>query len=647
MNQMRIHIIPTYRCKLNCSYCYAEGFNEHFGGDLGLDEYKAIIDYFLPHGLSSISFLGGEPTMWPHLPEAVQHAQQLGLTCGVFSYGYTVTAVPDIVVLNITRFIPTGIISKRMLELISWYHERGVNIIFRLNIAKNDPDSILQELLPLAQQLKASLQFSALNTTPHSLDFGEKIYNWCKFFLSASMSVKLSRPLPECMLTEEQRHYLKSNDVISESRCDFENTVPVVNPDGKTVFPCNSLSIPLPLDYIHSKRLEYDEVKMFSSPCAAQFMPDECLDCDLYKNGTCCAGCVGTRTDCKIMPNTQYELLSVEQITKKQQDYVPEVIDWGTVTKLIAKSAEKTHYDASGYIKVGYSCNSRCMFCTVEWQKSSGDRDLDTILEEIDKIVSEHHVKIIHYSGGEPTIRKDLPQILSYAKKLGVTHQAIQTNARRLADTDYLKALLDGGATSFFVSIHAPDAHIHNSLVGSKTAFTQACAGLENLHRLGCRFSTNTVICRQNFLSLGRLIYFLFSQFPSLSKAKLSYPNIQGAAADNLASTVAPLWEVIPYVRYAINYGAQNGLYVDTESIPLCLLGKDCDKASELNESLYHISDIGFNATNWSILARAENNIFYDVCESCDLLSSCCGIYPLHHQTFGENPCFRPISFAI
>jgi sulfatase maturation enzyme AslB (radical SAM superfamily) len=312
-----------------------------------------------------------------------------------------------------------------------------------------------------------------------------------------------------------------------------------------------------------------------------------------------------------------------------------------TLRRMAAQNASKAKY---ADIKVGYSCNNDCLFCTVSWKRGPGDRDTPTLLNEVERIVSQDGVDRIVYSGGEPTFREDLAEVLRRAKALGIAEQNIQTNGRRLHNPGYLETLHEAGLTSCFVSIHGPDAPTHDLLTQRPGAFQQTCAGLKNVDRLRIRFTTNTVVCRQNYRSLRSLIRFLGSSFNSIEKAKLSYPELQGGAADNLFQIVAPLWEVAPYIREAIDVGNEAGVYVVTEYVPACLLGMHYRRADELAaRTRISLSDLHHIDSNWR---RPNDGVFYEACKECDLQKFCCGAHPRHHEAFGERSCFTPISLA-
>ncbi|HMK34543.1 MAG TPA: radical SAM protein [Desulfomonilaceae bacterium] len=318
-------------------------------------------------------------------------------------------------------------------------------------------------------------------------------------------------------------------------------------------------------------------------------------------------------------------------------------MDWVAATKIIFRVAQNLHRGVDGTVKLGHACNNHCLFCAAEWNKRHGDRDTAAVLGEVERILSEDKIDRMVYTGGEPTIRRDLPEILRHVKKLGFDVQHIQTNGRRLGDQSYLESLRDAGLTSCFVSIHGPQPSIHDELTRSTGAFGQTCQGLANLHRLGMRFFTNTVICKQNYRLLSEIVSFIARTFPSVVQIKLTYPRLQGGAADNLSQGIAPVWDVAPFVRAAIDKAAALGANIETEFMPLCLLGPTCDRADNFYRTRVHLSDIHWTDPDY---VRPLGKIFYEACEPCDLRNQCFGIDTLHHEAFGENPCFKPVSFA-
>jgi len=61
------------------------------------------------------------------------------------------------------------------------------------------------------------------------------------------------------------------------------------------------------------------------------------------------------------------------------------------------------------------------------------------------------HPICIQISGGEPTIRDDLPDIVRLGKKMGIDYIEVNTNGIRFADDiEYLRAVKEAGVDSLY-----------------------------------------------------------------------------------------------------------------------------------------------------------------------------------------------------
>jgi len=96
-------------------------------------------------------------------------------------------------------------------------------------------------------------------------------------------------------------------------------------------------------------------------------------------------------------------------------------------------------------IDITNRCNARCPTCF-----ASADRKKEYIfeptIEEIDFMLDSiaGDVKAMQLTGGEPTLRPDLPEIILHAKQRGINHIEINTNGIVLASpkgTEYVKSL--------------------------------------------------------------------------------------------------------------------------------------------------------------------------------------------------------------
>lgn len=115
-------------------------------------------------------------------------------------------------------------------------------------------------------------------------------------------------------------------------------------------------------------------------------------------------------------------------------------------------------------IGVTSSCNFRCVYCNPQGLHDSAP---DVSYDDLCKLISaavKNGITRIHWTGGEPTTRKELLDLMQYAKDHGITQQIITTNGRTLYRNieDYISA----GLTRAIISIDTLDKTRFKELTG-------------------------------------------------------------------------------------------------------------------------------------------------------------------------------------
>lgn len=135
-----------------------------------------------------------------------------------------------------------------------------------------------------------------------------------------------------------------------------------------------------------------------------------------------------------------------------------------------------------GEIAITEVCNNRCRFCYMGLDTEYTPRKPLTMEEfkvVIDRIWFEAQAPSLNFTGGEPTLSRDLPGLLQHAAGLGFKTVVI-TNGRRLADDAYLRELISAGVNGFQVSIEAADPATHDTMVGIDGAWAETVQGIKN-----------------------------------------------------------------------------------------------------------------------------------------------------------------------
>ena len=99
---------------------------------------------------------------------------------------------------------------------------------------------------------------------------------------------------------------------------------------------------------------------------------------------------------------------------------------------------------------------------------TEADPTIDTIgnwLESVRHACGDHIV--IQLSGGEPTVREDLPEIIRLARSYGFGFVQINTNGLRLSeDPAYARQLREAGLSSVFLQFDGTRDEIYRKLRG-------------------------------------------------------------------------------------------------------------------------------------------------------------------------------------
>jgi radical SAM protein with 4Fe4S-binding SPASM domain len=105
-------------------------------------------------------------------------------------------------------------------------------------------------------------------------------------------------------------------------------------------------------------------------------------------------------------------------------------------------------------------------------------------------------VPYVIFTGGEPTLREDLPDLVAYAESLGMI-AGLNTNGRRLADPSLCRALAEAGLDHVQITVNSIRPEVHDRLSGAP-AWAETVAGIRQALGAGLHVLTNTTLLREN-----------------------------------------------------------------------------------------------------------------------------------------------------
>ncbi len=151
----------------------------------------------------------------------------------------------------------------------------------------------------------------------------------------------------------------------------------------------------------------------------------------------------------------------------------------------------------------------------------------------------------IIFTGGEPTLRTDLPELIAHAESNGQI-TGLNTNARRLSDPGYVEKLVASGLDHVQITLESSQAEVHDRMVGARGAFPQTVKGLQNALASRLYVMTNTTMLRTNADTIPATLDFLAEiGVPTVGLNALIHSGRGSVVGTGLSeSELAPLLEV-------------------------------------------------------------------------------------------------------
>ena len=203
-----------------------------------------------------------------------------------------------------------------------------------------------------------------------------------------------------------------------------------------------------------------------------------------------------------------------------------------------------------------WHCNQKCIHCYAADQTLSDEKELSTkdwkvILDKCREI----GIPQVTFTGGEPTMRDDLCDLISHARWFV---SRLNTNGIRLTK-DYCRRLRKAELDSVQITFYSSDPAVHNQLVGAQR-YDDTVNGIDNALAEGLSVSINTPLCTLNrdykktleFLHEKGVIYVTCSGLITTGHAAQE-------ASERLQLTGQELEAIL---REAVAYCGENGMEI-------------------------------------------------------------------------------------
>ncbi len=188
-----------------------------------------------------------------------------------------------------------------------------------------------------------------------------------------------------------------------------------------------------------------------------------------------------------------------------------------------------------------HRCPLQCPYCSnpVELERSNAElttAEWKRVLDELAAI----GVLQFHFSGGEPTVRKDLVELVAHATAASLYTNLITSAV--LLDRRKVDALADAGLNHVQISIQGADEKRANRVAGFRNAHAKKLAAAKMVREAGLPLTINAVMHRQNLDQLPEIIDLAVA----VGASRLEVANVQyyGWALKNRRSLMPTLHQL-------------------------------------------------------------------------------------------------------
>ena len=207
-----------------------------------------------------------------------------------------------------------------------------------------------------------------------------------------------------------------------------------------------------------------------------------------------------------------------------------------------------------------WHCNQKCLHCYAAGQPLSDTPELTTAQwKEILAKLRAANVPQVTFTGGEPTLRADLVELVEAAQWF-VTR--LNTNGRLLT-SELCRRLYEASLDSVQVTLYSHDPAVHNALVGAE-GFDDTVAGIRNAVAAGLSVSVNTPLCSLNtdYAATVRFVHELGVRYVTCS-GLIPSGSAEGAESQATRLTEEQLTDVL---RRAVTVAEELGMEMDFTS---------------------------------------------------------------------------------
>jgi len=301
------------------------------------------------------------------------------------------------------------------------------------------------------------------------------------------------------------------------------------------------------------------------------------------------------------------------------------------------------------FLRIDGRCNQNCDFCNILEEGGSDFKSSTKYIKSMLRQIANLKPRdaVVNFTGGEPTLRKDLVMLTAYAKHLGIDRVVLQTNGIRFKDQRYLDAMMRAGLDDALISFHSHIPEISDRMTRAPGTWEKTHAGIRNALDKGLPVSLNACISKDNIDTFTDTIDYIIDEFPTLEGVIISPLQPHGRILNRLEK-----FPTYTELKRPVREGARALLdanihfYLSYCENPLCWLLDtfEIDPTPEVRR--YIVRRLNANTCGDCHLSTTmdKDKVKTASCETCYMQDVCFGLWRSYDDNFGHEE-LRPAPF--
>ncbi len=272
-------------------------------------------------------------------------------------------------------------------------------------------------------------------------------------------------------------------------------------------------------------------------------------------------------------------------------------------------------------------CNQLCPFCSAN---ETSENSFKTVKKTKKKIIRWYRLGARHlsFSGGEPTLVKELPDYIRLAKQLGYQKIELVTNGTKTSIPKHAKKLVDAGLEVAFISLHADTEELSAKCTGCEGDWEKTVESLHNFQDLGIKVEINHVVSKLNYQNLPKFVTWFHNEFGPSIQMSFAFVSPLYRAKENL--WLIPRYsEVMPYLKEAMDLlrsWDHPFVVLARAGVPWCQLRGGYQQYSDLTQ-------IANEAHSEDDYKKTKG----EQCSDCTLFDLCPGVFKEYEELYGMD----------